>query len=403
MAHALPHEPGPRAAQPVSGAARRMRRRGARAAVRALHRVLGLGAGLVLLVAGLTGSALVFRQEIDTALNPHLLRVAPAPERASLQAVLDRVAAAYPGEAPTRVRMPRRAGDVYEVWLGALPTRYVYADPHRGVLLGAREPTESLTGWLFLLHSHLLAGEVGHVLAGVAALILVALSLSGLLVWWPRRAPWRAWRLWRSSLTVFRGAGSARTTYDLHRAAGLYTSTLLLLAGVTGASLVFQKAFARAAYWVTASRPRDPVLPRASRSSAVTTGTTASLPVDTLLAVAQRAQPGGAISYLYLPTSPEETFRMRQRVADERHPNGNSFVYVERTTGRVLAVEDGSRAPRGARLYSILYPLHIGTLGGMPTRVIAVAAGLAVPLLALTGGLVWWRRRQRHGDNLRVT
>lgn len=351
-----------------------------------LHRVVGLGAGLVLVVSGITGSALVFRAEIDRALNPRLLVVAPGPARAPLQPALDRVAAAFPGEPITRVRMPREADGSYEVWLGAAPSRYAYVDPYSGRLLGARRPMEFLTGWLFLLHSHLLAGEAGHVVAGVAALALVALSLSGLVLWWPRRSPRAAWRQWRRALTVAGGAGAARLTYDLHRAAGFYASALLLVAGVTGASLVFQEGFERAAYWVTASSPpgRAPAAPAGGRAS--------HLPVDSLMAVAERAQPGGTASYLYLPTAAGQAFRVRKRLPGEEHPNGKSFAHVDPSTGRLLAVEDGVRAPRGARLYSILYPLHVGTVGGGATRLLALGAGLALPLLALTGTLVWWRR-----------
>ncbi|MHB1223959.1 MAG: PepSY-associated TM helix domain-containing protein [Gemmatimonadaceae bacterium] len=357
-----------------------------------MHRVLGLGAGIVLIVTGLTGSTLVFRQEIDSALNPHLLVVAPTAERAPLQAVLERVVASYPGdEAPARIRMPQRADGTYEFWLGAAPSRYVYADPYSGALLGTRRPTEFLTGWLFLLHSHMLAGEVGHVVAGVAGLILIVLSISGLVVWWPRRAPWHAWRQWRQSLTIARGSGAARTTYDLHRVIGFYASALLLLAGVTGASLVFPKAFERAAFWVTASTPPAPPLP----PLASPVDEAPLLPLDSLLAIAERAQPGGAISYLYLPAAPGQEFGVRKRLPGEKHPNGKSFVHVEPTTGRVLGVEDGARAARGGRLYSILYPLHIGILGGTATRLLAMAAGLSLPLLACTGALVWWRRGRR--------
>lgn len=370
----------------------RARGRGVRDLVRVLHRVLGLAAGLLLVVTGLSGSALVFRSEIDAALNPHLLRVAPSAERAALQPMLDRVRAAYPDEAPTRLRMPQRADGTYELWLGAAPSRYVYADPYRdGSLLGARQPTEFLTGWLFLLHSHMLAGETGNLVAGVGALALVLLSVSGLVVWWPRRAPWHAWRQWRAALTVARGAGAARTVYDLHRAVGFYASALLLLAGTTGASLVFHEAFERAAHWVTASAPPTRTAPTASPDGA------RSLSVDTLLAIAERAQPGGAISYLYFPDAQGQTFRVRKRLPGEQHPNGKSFVHVDPSTGRVLAVENGATAPRGARLYSILYPLHIGVLGGTATRLLAVAVGLSLPLLAITGVLVWRQRGRRRG------
>lgn len=390
----LPRTGSPGGAGPSLGGARRApRRAGPRSLTRLLHRVLGLAAGLVLVVTGLTGSALVFRDEIDAALNPRLRRVVPVGPRAPLQPVLDRVTRAFPGEAPTRVRMPRRPGDTYELWLGAAPSRYVYADPYRGVLLGARRPAEFLTGWLFLMHSQLLSGAAGGRVAGVCALILVALSVSGLVVWWPRAAPGRAWRAWRRALTVTRAAGPPRVAFDLHRAVGFYASGLLLVAGVTGASLVFHESFERAAYWVTASAPppREPAVLRAPK----TVHRPTPLSADLLLAIAERAQPGGTISYLYLPAGPGQPFRVRRRLPGERHPNGKSFVHVDPAAGRVLAVEDGSRATRGARLYSVLYPLHTGVLGGAPTRALAVAGGLSLPVLALSGLLVWWHRARR--------
>jgi len=339
--------------------------------LRVLHRVLGLGASVVLVVLGLSGSALVFRHEIDRALNPSLLRVAPAPTRAPLHEVLDRVMLRYPGEPVTRVRMPTAADGTYELWLGVAPSRYVYADPYRGTILGARQPTEFLTGWLFLLHSHLLAGRPGQWVAGVAAFVLMALSLSGLLL-----CRGRAMRPRWSPLAV-------------HRTVGFWAALPLVVGGLTGASLAFPGAFQRAAFAVTASRaePGPPAPPpSATRRS-----------VDTLLAIATRAQPGGAASYLYLPTAPGEAFRVRQRLPGEVHPNGKSFVHLDPATGAVLGVEDGTRAPRGARLFSVLYPLHTGVVGGMGLRIVVLLSGLTLSLLAVTGVAHWWRRWRQRG------
>lgn len=353
-----------------------------------LHRVLGLTVGLVLVISGLTGASLVFRAEIDTTLNPHLLRVATAPTRAPLQPILDEVARRFPAEpAAARIRMPRNAHGTYEIWLGAAPARYVYADPYRGTILGDRGPTEFLTGWLFLAHSRLLSGELGHTVAGVCALALIVLSLTGVVIWWPRRAPWDAWAQWRTALTVARGRGTKRLTYDLHRVVGFYASLLLCMAGITGASLVFHEAFERGAHLFAGTRA-TPVRTVLAPSAAST------LPADALLAAAERALPGGAISYLYVPTAPGETFRVRKRLPGEQHPNGKTFVHVDPVAGRVVATEDGTRAPLGAKWYSVLYPLHIGALGGTGTRLLAILTGLALPLLAVTGSLVWWRRAE---------
>lgn len=367
----------------------------------ALHRWIGLTVGALLVVAGLTGSLLVFREEIDVALNPHLRRVAPRHEPAAavlaagapLQAALDAVARAYPAEPATRVRMPRDAAGTYEVWLGSAPSRYVYVDPYTARVLGARRPTEFLTGWLFQLHAHALAGDRGERVVGANGLALAVLTLTGLVVWWPGR------RRLRRALVVRRDAVSARTTYDLHRIAGFYASAALLVAALTGASLVFHESAERIAYVLTGSRqPRKSSLPKAGGDPAPpqTSGSAVRPSADSLLALAVRRQPGGMLSYVYLPASGDaRTFRVRQRLPGELHPNGRSTVTLDARTGRVLRVEDGTTMPRGSRLYAALYPVHTGTWGGWPTRWLAVVAGTTPALLAVTGALVWWRRGRR--------
>ncbi|NUQ19568.1 MAG: PepSY domain-containing protein, partial [Gemmatimonadaceae bacterium] len=92
---------GPRTTAPNA------RRRSVRPALRRLHRWLGVAAGVLLVVTGLSGSVLVFRREIDAALNPRLLRAEPAASRVPLQRILNGVRRQYPDVPPTRVRMPR--------------------------------------------------------------------------------------------------------------------------------------------------------------------------------------------------------------------------------------------------------------------------------------------------------
>lgn len=347
-------------------------------------------AAVGLFVSGVSGSALVFRGELDRALYPDLLTVVPGNSRAPLRTIVDEVEREFPRDTIARIRMPRERDGSYEIWLGAAPSRYVYADPFSGAILGSRKPTEFLTGWLFLLHSQLLAGEVGKKVAGTGALLLIVLALSGLMVWWPRRAPWRTWREWRASLTVERRFGMARTTHDLHRVLGFYSSIFLLLAGVTGASLIFTGSFQRAAYLVTLSSPVSTGVQAGVAREPGEGG--ASLPLDSLLHIAERAQPGGEISYLYFPYVARGAFEVRKRLPGEEHPNGKSFVDVDPSDGRVLSVEDGAHAPRGARLYSILYPIHIGVIGGVPTRILAALVGIALATLPVTGLAMWWRR-----------
>lgn len=331
----------------------------------------------------------MFRDEIDRALNPRLRRVVPAASRVPVQAVVAAATGAFPGERASRVRVPRTADGTYEVWLvrgtapAAEPSRYAYVDPYRGVLLGTRAPNTFLTGALFQLHTHLLAGALGARVAGACGLALALLGATGLAVWWPGRG-----RV-RTALTVARGASRKRRLYDLHRSVGFYASAFLILAGMTGASLVFHEPFRRGIYWATGTPDERPAPPAPSPASLPT------LPLDTLLRAAERALPGGTVSYLYLPTRPRDALRVRKRRASELHPNGKSFVHVDPRTAAVLGVEDGAAAPAGARAYSALYPLHTGGVGGTATRVVAATVGLTPALLFATGVAIWRGRRRR--------
>lgn len=63
----------------------------------AIHRISGLIAGLLLLAISLSGSVLVFSEEIDRQLNPALLTVIPEKEHASLDIIYKKAASIFPG------------------------------------------------------------------------------------------------------------------------------------------------------------------------------------------------------------------------------------------------------------------------------------------------------------------
>jgi uncharacterized iron-regulated membrane protein len=76
----------------------------------------------------------------------------------------------------------------------------------------------------------------------------------------------------------------------------------------------------------------------------------------------------------------------------EFNPNGKSFIYFDQYTGEMLVVEDASSAPAGTRIYNTFYPLHIGALAGLPTRIFQVIVGF-LPLLLFVTGYIMWKNR----------
>lgn len=71
-----------------------------------LHRYAGVIAGILLIIIGLTGSLLVFEEEIDHILHPQLLHVTPQQQQISSQKIVETAQKLYPNLKPHRITTP---------------------------------------------------------------------------------------------------------------------------------------------------------------------------------------------------------------------------------------------------------------------------------------------------------
>lgn len=353
-----------------------------RRVVFSIHLYIGMAAGLFLVSSGLTGSLLVFREEIEAFTHQELMETEPRGKRASLQAILDAARDAHPQVGLLAVRLPRTPEQTYLLKMGDAHALFVYADPYSGKLLGAHRQDETFMGWIALLHTQLLNGERGKTVLGISALLLVCMSLTGLLLWWPVNGKYSR------GLKIDWRAPWKRLIFDTHRAAGIYASLFLLITGLTGVSLVFNKSVAELVNFITAS-PSRPATPQLDPLAA--TGT--AMPIDDLLRQADRILPAPT-TWINFPQTPQAPLVVRKKMPAELHPNGRSFIYFDPYTGEVLRAENGATAPVGTRIYNSFYPIHIGISGGMTTRVLQVLIGFS-PLVLLATGYMMWRNRQR--------
>jgi uncharacterized iron-regulated membrane protein len=93
------------------------------------------------------------------------------------------------------------------------------------------------TSWLLDLHDNLLAGSTGRRLNGAGACAVLAVAVTGMVIWWP------GVKTWRRSLTVPRGLGWQRTTWHLHSMVGFWTFGFTFLFALSGAYFAFPAAF----------------------------------------------------------------------------------------------------------------------------------------------------------------
>jgi uncharacterized iron-regulated membrane protein len=390
-----PHASAPPA--PAARAPTSARRRAAlRRLVVQLHLWVGLTAGLVVSVVGVTGSLYVFAPEVTAALHADVWRVPADAPRLSDAELVRRVEAGT-GARIESLQWPLRGRDVWWIKLFGRDA-WVFADPRTGAVLATDRslPAVHFFAWVLEAHTSLTLGEAGYLITGGASLLLaLALVSSGLFLWWPRR---RA--AVRRAVTVrWRGATWRRRLYDLHNVGGAYAAAVMVVLALTGAYWSFPDASQRLVDAVTGS-PRDaafPATPAEEPRSAWSPGAR-PLSLAEVLAATDTLFPGHARRNLWMTADTAGVLYLSW-IRNPRVAAGGEYrpmVWLDRYTGAPLRVYDPARAPLGTRVTNVwLPPVHYGEVGGLPTRVLAFAGGLAPAGLWVTGALMWWRRRRR--------
>ncbi|HWA99196.1 MAG TPA: PepSY-associated TM helix domain-containing protein [Pirellulales bacterium] len=343
------------------------------------HRWLALLATVPLMLLGLSGSVVTFENEIDRALNPKLWLVETSGEPLARQALLDGVQRGFPNDAIAALRLP--AGDDRAVEIALRSGMLVYADPYTGDVLGTRRRNEIVAARIHQFHTNLLLGPPGSWINGMAASVLVLLSLSGLWLWlWPKTAAIR----WRGS--------GRRFFYDAHSATGLYGAALWIIVGFTGAIMNFEAIAQPALYWLTRTQGVDP--PPLTSADA---NDGSALAADEIIDAARDALPGAAVTLLSLPKKSDDVFVVYMKFPEDRTPAGRSRVYVDQYSGKVLWVTNTRTVPWGVWLWNQHRAVHTGDLFGWPSRLLICAASLLVAVQTVTGLVVWWQARRARG------
>jgi sulfite reductase (NADPH) flavoprotein alpha-component len=317
--------------------------------MRRFHSFAGVVGAVLVVFMATTGLILALQPIADAATT------LPSAGNPSVAAVAERVTQSLPGVE----RLVRSASGklvAYAMDNGVRSAQVI--DPQTGVPAGADAPSPVFT-FITDLHRSFLLGSFGHGMAGVSALAILALSVSGMLLLVAKLGGWR--RL----LLRSRGTGAQRLHTDLARIGVM----VLLLTSLTGAYMS-AVSFELLPESVAATFTLPPT----------STGDTVA-PVGSLTALA--SIPLSDLRELSFPVAgdPTDVFAVTTAAGQG---------YVDQGTGALL-----SFTPNDAwqRVYEFVYLLHTGQGAPMIALLVGLAA-LAVPVLALTGTIIWWTRRR---------
>lgn len=205
--------------------------------LRLVHLWMGAGLLVPLVALGLSGTILTFNDQIAAFTNPDGYVATAQGETRPLS---EMIAVAQPkapeGSTPTMIVMPEDAEDPTIVRFqrrgvtGPAGIHQILLDPVT-LQIFSSEPFAN-DGFMRLMHrlhgNLLIDGGKGREIVGYLGIVMLALGLSGLVMWWPRPKQIRA------AFTVAHGAKGFRLHRELHGAIGIWSWLVFIIVSFSG-------------------------------------------------------------------------------------------------------------------------------------------------------------------------
>jgi uncharacterized iron-regulated membrane protein len=350
-----------------------------------VHLVLGLTAGLFLVVLGLTGSIMAFETDIPHWLHPDLFYVHPGSNRLSEQALVRLVEQRFDPARAGAVQIFRQTNLAHVVQLPGGVS--VFVDPYTGTILGSVKggfPCDRILGYIHQIHLRLVPdpsamrrlAAIGKTLVSDAGLLLALLVPTGAILFWRTRRTTVRW-----------GASWSRVAFDVHHVVGVYAALFLMLAAVTGFLIGFD--FGETVIFSLAGSGRPPQLPPVQ---SVPVAGASPITVDRAIAIARAALPDATVAGYSLPRNAKGVFTVLLRVPEETSETVHSSVAVDQYSGQVLQVRNFRTDSAGYYWVRFNRSLHTGDIFGTPTHVLAALSSLMLVVMVLTGLTIWWKK-----------
>ena len=263
-----------------------------------VHLWIGVGLAVLLVPISLSGSLLVWHDEIDAWINPHRYAVSGAEVAQPVSTYLAKAAEAvakdptnlragivrYPDAGwPVRVTMRGQSREA-----GVRPRIItVFLDPPTATVLDVMEFRSSFFGVLHVFHENLTIPEYsGRQIVGWVGTGMLIMSLTGLWLWWPRGGGF---------LRGLRWTRSRRFTFNLHHLIGFWISIPLAVVSLTGIYLAFPQT-ARDAMSAVA-----PISPPRGGGFGGQLAQHVTLTADRAFEIARKSAPSAEPTALFLP------------------------------------------------------------------------------------------------------
>ena len=372
---------------------------------RNIHLWLSVPFGILITLICFSGAALVFEKEVMELCHRELyfvkkVEAAPLP----MEQLMTKVAATLPDSVSvTGVNISSDPERAYQVTLSKPRRASMYVDQYTGEITGKYERAPFFN-FMFRMHRWLLDsmkqdGGIfwGKMIVGTSTLMFVFVLISGVVVWWPRTR-----KALKNSLKIVANKGWRRFWYDLHVAGGMYALVFLLAMALTGLTWSFQ--WYRTGFYKTFGVEVQPSMGHGNAAANATAkgGKRDGKPEGREGRGAHRYSPYTNWQQVYERLAEANPDYKQISVSD-----GSASVAVPRfgnqrgtdrykfnpRNGEITETTLYKDLDNSGKIRGWIYSVHVGSWGGMLTRILTFVAALIGASLPLTGYYLWIRKK----------
>lgn len=380
-----------------------------------VHWFLGITAGVVLAIVGVTGGLMSFERQIMEMISPNVVRVQIGSERLTPDAIAERFRSQREGARVEQITFWPDADRSALIRVAPPPGERrgdsVYINPYTGDLLGKLRGEQffrtvrSLHRWL-LIPAEEGSINIGRQITGFCALALVFFALSGLYLRWPRRAlNWRNW--FRIDFSL-----KGRNFYwALHSVIGTWLVLQYLLMALTGLTWSYSW-FKNGASLVLTGEPvqeRRGFGPggsggesrRSGEGRGARDGMQQPQPSPVAVDVAwasfvSKSEHNFKFASVTIPRSLRDPVMINYVTPGATNDRQRSAMSFDPVSGDLVSDQPYKpMTPLGKRIMQGIYELHTGEWFGTPGLIINMTASLLMPLFTITGFLLYVDRRKK--------
>lgn len=334
------------------------------------HKWSGLVAGLFILLMGLTGSILVFHEELE-ALEFRKEWTVPNNQAVRIDRALKTVIDKFPG---WDIRLQRFSASPTNTLIFQLrrpdARLIIFVHPSQGNIIKVMDQTDSTVYWILKLHYSLHSGIIGESLILLVGLTFILSLATGLIVYRKALLDILTFK------TRFLKKRKRSLVSSLHRYVGVWSLVFNLLIVLTGTVISFEivKNGLKSKSAIT-SLPGTPKI---------------DISVDLILQELHIKQPDFNPSYIRFPTLTGNPIIIAGRVTDRAilYSKFYNTVSVNPVSGEVSALQI-TRS-----LSSLVRGIHFIEYGNLWIKLFFCLVGISGPVLSISGFLLWkWKSK----------